>query len=202
MKNLIYILIVAMSFVACKKKDNPSPAKQTSTTTTPPSSTDTTLVKLYYSLNLTPLKTSVNDYVQDTNNVHIYHNTTLLTDHFIAYDPVNVTLGLDLVENCNCNQGVAHQPVSAHHGDSIVIVFDHLEYNMTASVSSGERFLQIYCRIYDQNKTQLTQLNIPDAVAQGTYPNSSDPFIGYGVGMYTSYYWLKGGQYKMVYHIP
>lgn len=222
MKNLIYILIIAIGLVACEKEEIPAPTPQpitptsptTVTTTTPTNPTTVTTVtpidttgngntdkvKLYYSLNLKSLKTTVTDYVHNTDNVRIYHNTTRLQNHVIANNPVDATLGLSLIENCDCNQGVANAALMVSHGDSIVIEFDHLEYNMNNNVPS-ERFLSMFCRFYDENKNQLTQMNIPDAVAQGTYPNTNDPAIGYGVNQFTGYNWLLGKSYRMVYHI-
>jgi hypothetical protein len=214
MKNLIYLLIftISLGFISCKKNSpTPDPAPQN---TTPPTPTDTTgndttstanKVKVFYSLNIKSLKTSVSDYVHDTTNVRIYHNTTQLRNHYVSYNPVDVTLGLDVIENCPISYGFTYTPVYANHGDSIVIVFDHLEYNLTAVPSANENFLRTTCKFYNENLVQQQQqysVPVQPFVDISTYPTASDPFIGYGVGLYTSYYWQLGGQYRIVYHIP
>lgn len=163
MKNLFYLLILTIGFVACKKEKTPEPAPQQNITN-PPSPTDTTgnvndtigKVKIYYEFITTPLTIgygsgmSGRDYIQDTTNTRILHNGVKLTNHKVTIEVIPSELGLNKLENSSSPA----TPVWCSIGDTIVFEIDSNEVNMTSGATS-DRFLHTTIRVW-KNAPYLT----------------------------------------------
>lgn len=163
MKNLFYLLILTIGFVACKKETiEPTPQQ---TTTPPPNPTDTTgndtigKVKIYYEFISSPLTIgwgagmTGRDYVQDTTNNRILHNSKKLTNHTVTMITNPSTLGLNVIENAS-----TPTPVWCAIGDTIVFEVDSNEVNVTSGATS-DRFEHMTIRVWKNapyNSTNLT----------------------------------------------
>lgn len=229
MKHIFLLLaFIGLSFAACKKS-SPSPEPPPDPTINAPidttgtgtdttgngNGTDTTAVsdtigkvRIRYCLQLAPLTTHLGtlpDYVQDTTNVKIYHNTTQLRNHFVSVNPSPNNLGLTLIENGAIQSTHTESPIWCAHGDSIVIVFNHLEYNNNAS-NGSQKFCRMQGRVFtDYNTTPLFSVDTYDFATYtfllNSYIDNADPYIGKPVNGQDTYYWQLGGQYRIVYHI-
>ena len=133
MKQITLILSALVMLTACKKNNEPAPqpAQTTATNngnTNPTNPNDTAgKVKIFYSLQTNPVTVgygvgcSGRDYIQDTNNVRMYHNTTQLHNHFVSMRTVPDGVGLNVLENGTIS-GLSHtlNPLWCNVGDSSV----------------------------------------------------------------------------------
>lgn len=219
MKNPVLFMLLLASIMACKKSNNTTPEPQA----TPPSNTNNPTnnnpndtvgkVKIFYSLQMNPVTVGYGlgctgrDYVQDTNNVHIYHNNKQLHNHFVSMRTVPDGVGLNVLEN-GLISALAHTvtPLWANIGDSIVVVFDSLEINGTSAAQS-ERFQRTILKI---TKNGSIQYNF-DTYQYGNWASILNPyytttgnsnrFLGTTKINTITQNWFIGGQFRLVYHI-
>lgn len=148
MKRIVILLLIVSSFAACKKESQ-QPSTPQQQTTPPPNPTDTTgnntndtvgKVKIYYQFISSPLTIgwgagmTGRDYVQDTTNNRVLHNSKKLTNHTVTMITSPSTLGLNVIENIS-----TPTPVWCALGDTIVFEIDSNEVNVTSGATS-DRF--------------------------------------------------------------
>jgi hypothetical protein len=148
MKKLVALLLV-IGVIACKKETQQPSTPQQQTTTPTPNPTDTTgnntndtvgKVKIYYEFISSPLTIGFGagmtgrDYVQDTTNNRVLHNSIKLTNHRVVIDQSIPTKGLNVIENIS-----TPTPVWCAIGDTIKFEIDSNEVNVTSGATS-DRF--------------------------------------------------------------
>lgn len=214
------ILAIGICVTSCKKQSNTQPDSNTNTTpivtpTTTPTSTTTVndtigKVKIFYSLQMNRITiTTGRDYVQDTTNVKIYLNDSLLRNHFVSMAPN----GLSAIENGQFSYTHAETPLWCNHGDSIVMVLDSVEIKNT--VAQSERFLRITTKV-NKYASGLSGVSIGsiDTYQYSTNFSILDPYYNATLGSNRSLgttintvsglteHWFIGGKFKLVYIIP
>ncbi len=218
MKQITLFLSALVILTACKKSSNaPQPAQTTSTNSNPTTNPNDTVgkVKIFYSLQMNPVTIgygagcSGRDYVQDTTNVRIYHNTTQLHNHFVNMRTVPDGIGLNVLENGPIST-LPHPstPLWCSIGDSIVLVFDSLEINGT-SAAQTEHFERMQLIITKNGTTSYSF----DTYQYGNWAAILDPyyqatgaanrFLGttkHPVSDLTQN-WFIGSQFRLVYHV-
>lgn len=215
MKSIFLLLaFIGLTFASCKK-ESPAPDPSNSITT-PTSPTDTTTVvandstnadgsaktKIFFSVRLPDVITSVRDYKYDTLNVRMYHNTNTFKIHKINY---NGTSGnIVNFNNYSALTGTSNDlthPVWMNSGDSLVVEMDSLEFIQTPYNDVAANCKLMVKKLVSGVLTTVSTSNIWDS----TLPLSSIyPYLGSGQdsGTAINKYWCLGRKVRVVYILP
>jgi hypothetical protein len=215
MKKSFLPLLLLSILTACQKNNNPAPQSTQYTSNNSNNNANDTIgkTKVFYSIQLSPLTIGYNgtgrDYLQDTTNVRIYHNNKQLHNHFLSMGTSPNALGLNILENGTISS-LSHSvtPLWCSTGDSIVVVFDSLEVNVTTAAQT-ERFQRTIVKITQNGSTTYNfdtyQYSNWASILNPYYTatGNSNRFLGTTIHPTSALTqnWFIGGQFRLVYHI-
>jgi N-acetylmuramoyl-L-alanine amidase CwlA len=212
MKQLLLIFALSIVLTSCKKQNNTPSQQSTQNNTTTPTSTVTAndstntngspKTKIYFSVRMPNVITSVRQYKHDTLNLKIYHNVTPVKNCKFYYNGVSGSI--TAFNNYSAQTGTSNDlthPVWMNSGDSLIIESDSLEF---IDAPYNQAFVNNKLSIKKLVGSVLTEIDSRLIWDANLPVGFIAPYLGTGYesGTGTNHYWYLGRKVRIVYILP